>query len=92
MSAWSFGIEPTHAGSRVIEKKISDELSWKPEKAWGGSRSPSPDEVQVMIQFNGDLHHCWIAITLEDQSLAGINPDDWKPSVFARMRPSTDQG
>lgn len=41
-------------------------------------------KFQVLIQFNSDLHHGWIAITLEDQSLAGINPDDWKPQSFRR--------
>ena len=41
-------------------------------------------KVQVLIQFNGDLHHGWIAITLENQSLAGINPDDRKTQGFRR--------
>lgn len=35
-------------------------------------------KFQVLIQFNSDLRHGWIAITLKNQSLAGINPYDWK--------------
>ena len=41
-------------------------------------------KFQLLIQFDGDLHHRWIAITLENQSLAGINPDDWKSQGFRR--------